>query len=134
MDNSFKSVHSFSYQKAFTYADIRPGHTDKEKREGIRLAASTGFPQIAHSDNEKWAFKIHVKKSGNRRFDIENVPKLIIDAFCRKQIAADKSQYSDIGLYPDDTIDHVVFLEVTGERIEQQKEEKTEVEIFRSAQ
>ncbi|MBI5970169.1 MAG: hypothetical protein HY884_03335 [Deltaproteobacteria bacterium] len=102
-------AHSFCYREAFTYADMRKGHTDKKKREKIRKAAVKGFPKNLFSKTAKWAFKIVVEKSGKRPFDIENVPKLIIDAFCKKQIEKDSSEYEDFALYPDDTIDHVVF-------------------------
>jgi hypothetical protein len=75
-----------------------------------------------------WAFRIYVKKSGNRPFDIENVPKLIVDAFSKKQIRDDKSQYTSLGLYDDDTIDYVRIVEVGGERT--LNEDSTRVEIF----
>lgn len=137
MDKSWEKVHSFSFQNAFTYADMRPGHTDREKRNMIREVAFQRFPGDIYSESKKWAFKIYVEKSGRRAFDIENVPKLIIDAFCKKRIDRDKlndsqdSRVSNVALYPDDTIDHVVFLEVSGKRIDQNKDEKTTVDIFR---
>jgi hypothetical protein len=75
-----------------------------------------------------WALRIYVKKSGNRPFDIENVPKLIVDAFSRKQIQDDKSEYKYLGLYDDDTIDYVRIIEVGGERTS--NVDSTMVEIF----
>lgn len=108
-------VHSFALPKAFTYADTRPGHTDREKREQIRAAASRGFPQSI-PEVRWWAFRILVQKTGNRPFDIENVPKLVIDAFSKRQIKLDNSAYGKVGLYDDDTIDYVRFIQIGGER------------------
>jgi hypothetical protein len=44
-ENEYLKIHSFNLKEAFTYADMRPGQTDKEKRERIRLAASHNFPK-----------------------------------------------------------------------------------------
>jgi hypothetical protein len=118
---------SFSLKEAFTYADTRPGHTDWEKRDYIRLVASTNFPKSIPKV-DWWAFRIFVRKSGNRQFDIENVPKLIVDAFCKKQITLDGSVQKEIGLYEDDTIDFVRIIQVSGER--STTEDSTIVEIF----
>lgn len=123
----YVKVYSFSLPEAFTYADTREGKKDKDKRERIRKKVAEDFPDnIPHV--EWWAFRIFVKKSGKRDFDIDNVPKLIVDAFCRKQIRKDKSQYSKLGLYEKDTIDHVRVVEVGGRRSE--NEDNTRVEIF----
>jgi hypothetical protein len=123
----YVKVHSFSLPEAFTYADTREGQTDKDKRERIRAKAAGDF-----SDNipsvKSWAFRIFTKKSGNRRFDIENVPKLIVDAFCIRQIEEDESQYTKLGLFKDDTIDFVRIIEVGGMR--SQDKDTTKVEIF----
>jgi len=123
----YVKVHSFSLPEAFTYADTREGQTDKDKRERIRVKAAEDFPDNIPSV-KWWAFRIFVKKSGNRRFDIENVPKLIVDAFCRRQIQEDGSQYTKLGLFRDDTIDFVRVIEVGG--IRSQAENTTKVEIF----
>jgi hypothetical protein len=69
-----------------------------------------------------------VGKAGRRHFDIENVVKPIVDAFCAGQIKSDRSQYKNLGLHPDDTLDHVVLLEIAGSRIVGQA--TTRVEIF----
>ncbi len=123
---SYVLIHSFKFSAAFTYADTRAGHTDREKRELIRRAASKNFPaeipKVAW-----WAFRIFVQKPGISPFDIENVPKLIVDSFCRWQIRQDGSSYIGIGLYDNDTIDYVRVVEVGGER---SREESTVVEIF----
>ncbi len=84
-ESRYVKVHSFTIPKAFTYADTRKGHTDMDKREYIRAKAAESFPNNIPSI--KWlAFHIFVKKVGGRRFDIENVPKLIVDSFCRWQV------------------------------------------------
>jgi hypothetical protein len=88
--------------------------------------ASSNFP-TSIPKVEWWAFRIFVRKVGYRQFDIENVPKLIIDAFCQKQITRDGSVYKKIGLYKDDTIDYVRIVQVGGER---SAEDSTMVEIF----
>lgn len=108
-------------------AATRPGHTDREKRERIREAARAALPRVP-PEVIQWAFRILVRKSGARRFDIENVPKLITDAFCRRQILEDRSAFSQLALYEDDAIDHVIGLQITGERTN--GPEMTIVEIF----
>ena len=75
-----------------------------------------------------WAFRIVVRKSGQRAFDIENVPKPIIDAFCARQIRSDGSPHGDLGLYSDDSLDHVRFLQVYGERCSDA--DSTSIQIF----
>ena len=130
--NKYKRIYKFIFMKAFTYADMRKGHRDKEKREYIRKQALGSFPgNAAYVQGKKWAFRIHVKKSGKRRFDVENVPKLIVDAFCNERIKKDKSNYVKVGLYEDDTVDHVELIQVSGERVNEKGEEETGVEIFR---
>lgn len=119
-------VHSFKFDDAFTYGDMRKGHRDSDKREIIRRAASENFSGNVHNA-QWWAFRIFVNKKGRRPFDIENVPKLIIDSFCKKQITDDKSRYKHLALYEDDTIDHVRICLVAGVRGESNL---TEVEIF----
>jgi len=126
-ETRYVKVHSFTIPKAFTYADTRAGHTDKDKREYIRAKAAKNFP----NDIPKvkwWAFRIFVKKAGGRPFDIENVPKLIVDAFCKWQIQRDGSEYENLGLFSDDTVDYVKIIEVGGVR--SQGEDTTKVEIF----
>ncbi len=126
-ETRYVRILSFTIPRAFTYADMRVGHTDKDKREYIRAKAAEYFPN--NIPNIKWwAFRIFVKKSGVRPFDIENVPKLIVDAFCRRQIQKDGSKYKNLCLFADDTLDYVRIIEVGGMR--SQEEETTKVEIF----
>lgn len=118
----------FEMPWAWSYADMTPGRQDK--RERIReIAAKVMAPHLPVSD-VWWEFRIFVRKAGGRRpFDIENVPKLIIDAFCLRQIERDGSSHKSLGLYPDDTIDYVRVLHVEGERVAG-PEESTRVEII----
>lgn len=125
----FVRVASFDLEWASTYGDTRPGHTDREKRERIRERAASVVGPVPPGATQ-WAFRIQVSKRGRGRFDIENVPKLIIDAFCRSQIRLDKSPLAQVGLYDDDIIDHVVALEVVGARTD--GPETTTVEVFAS--
>jgi len=48
--------------------------------------------------------------------DLDNVVKRIIDAFSSSQLARDGSPYAELGLYPDDTSDHVRFPQILGGR------------------
>mgnify|MGYP001237754204 CR=1 FL=1 len=107
--SKYCKVYSFSFLGAFTYSSTGKGQTDKEKREFIRKTAKQNFPKKI-PEVEWWAFRIFVEKSDNG-FDIDNVPKLIIDAFCKKQIENDESKYVKVGLFPEDTIEHVRIVE-----------------------
>jgi hypothetical protein len=115
-------VLSFEYPEAFTHVD-----RDKEKREWIRAIASQQFP-LNIPDVEWWALRIYVKKSGTSQFDVEKVSKIIMDAFCIKQIKADGSNFPMVGLYAQDTIDYVGAIQVAGERVSEG--DSTKVEIF----
>jgi len=125
-NNPFNLFHAFQLQGCFTYGDTRKGHKDKDKRENIRKAAAP-FPPKPTGQYE-WAFRISIQKSGKRSFDIENVPKLFIDAFCGKQIKKDSSNYYELNLYDDDTIDYVTYLQIVGKRTE--NIDMTNVEIY----
>jgi hypothetical protein len=107
----YTRVVTFVLDFAFTY-----GHNDREKREKIREEAAKKWPVPLPANVKHWAFRIAVRKGGRRRFDIENVPKLIVDAFCKSQIKDDISKYPELGLYEDDTLDHVTLLQVAGKR------------------
>jgi hypothetical protein len=69
---------------------------------------------------------------GVQEFDAENIPKLIVDAFCAKQIRNDGSQFPLLALYEDDTVSYVpliqVFASIEG------KDDETVIEIFTFAQ
>lgn len=128
--DKFVRICKFSYLKAFTYADTSPGNEDRTKREFIREKALESFPKELKL-YQNFAFKISIWKTGNRSFDLDNSPKLIIDSFCKKQIEKDKSKFPTIGLYHDDTIDYVNRIELFGKRIKNKtKPDRTEVEIW----
>ncbi|NLT51445.1 MAG: hypothetical protein GXX85_11060 [Ignavibacteria bacterium] len=125
-ENIYTKFYSFTINEAFTYGNMTEGQRDKDKRERIREAANNNFPND-RPENKKWAFRITFGKSGGRQFDVENVPKLIIDAFCIKQISNDNSVFTSLGLYKDDTIDEVIMVQVAGKR---NNESYMEIEIF----
>jgi len=109
---------SFSYNRAETYGDMRLGHRDSDKRALIREDAHPILKELEKPrEDSMWGFIIEVEKRASKKaFDIENVPKLIIDSFCGKQMEKDKSICKEALLYRDDTLDHVQYLEVHGKR------------------
>lgn len=112
----YKTFFEFEFPHVFSYADTRPGHTDKEKRNLIRQHAFKKCPDSVPT-NACWGVDVSVQynKKRKRPIDIDNIPKLIIDALCKKQIHSDKScKYIKLGLYDDDTIDHVGLLKIEG--------------------
>jgi hypothetical protein len=110
---------------AHSYADMQPGKTDRERRENYRRAAAGSLVPIP-ADPQWWAFRIGVQKAG-RALDVDNVAKTIIDAFCSWQIVKDQSPFTDLGLFPNDTFDHVRVLQVVGQR---GASDSTRIEIF----
>jgi Holliday junction resolvase RusA-like endonuclease len=120
--NKYRKVLFFEMDGAFTF-----GHMDKKKREKVRECASRKS-LLDTSNVEWWVFRIFVTKSKKNRFDVDNVPKIIIDAFSKEQITTDKSAFKGIGLYKNDTIDYVRGVHVAGERVGQS--DSTKVEIF----
>jgi len=97
---------------AHTYADMRPGKTDLDRRENFRKAAS----EVMRSKPLNplwWAFRISVGKSG-RLLDVDNIAKTIIDSFSESQLVRDKSEWPHLALYRDDTFDEVRILQVIG--------------------
>ena len=126
-ETTYLRIAAFEVPRAVTWVDMRAGHTDREKREVIRKVAIQHLPHpIPHA--QWWAFRIFVRKRGVRRFDIENVLKLIVDSFCAKQIEQDHSNLKVAGLFQDDTVDHVRMLQVAGERT--LEADSTTIEIF----
>lgn len=126
LDNSkqFVAVHHFIIPAIYTWGD-----KDRDKRESIRKYARKGFPHQPF--RHKWyGFRIKVERSLLKRpLDIENVPKLIIDAFSNEQINKDKSRYPQLKLYPDDTLEHVRTVYIDG-GLSDSDRDKTEVWIF----
>lgn len=110
----FVKVLALEVPWAHSYADTRPGKTDRERRENYRNAAA-GVIQAVPAGVLWWAFRITVSKTG-RPLDVDNIAKTIIDSLCARQITRDCSSFTHLGLYSDDTFDHVRVLQVIGSR------------------
>ena len=107
-ENLYFRLPPIEISRAFTW-----GSEDRAKREVVRKAALTVFPPILpHAD--WWAFRIFVQRPDD--FDVDNVPKIIVDAFCVGQIRRDGSEYISVGLYQDDTATHVGMVQIAGEQ------------------
>lgn len=101
------------------------GNQDRSKREVIRDAASRVFP-ATKPPVDAWAFRIFVRRPD--KFDVDNIPKIIVDAFCTGQIERDSSQFGSVGLYADDTANHVKMVQVAG--VQENGNAITIIEIF----
>ena len=119
----FVLIHHFEIPHIYTWGD-----RELQKREEIRRCAKEGFP--ANIPNCKWfAFDIKVKrKCTERPVDIENIPKLIIDAFSEGITKHDKSAYRNLALYCDDDLQNVRALSIEGDFC--YEESSTEVWIY----
>ncbi|NOZ06233.1 MAG: hypothetical protein GXP41_07780 [Chloroflexi bacterium] len=107
---------------AFTW-----GSNDREKRERIRAAVAPKFPmEIPYA--RWWAFRLYVKKGGSHSYDVDNIPKLIVDAFSGKLLRQDGSQYPQLEIYEDDKVGSVAMVQVGGEAFE--GGDSTRIEIF----
>ena len=80
----YKKIIPFRMDDDFTYGNMSNGKKDKDKREKIRAEAKKETFALGYKGFNKFAFRIFVTKS-KRLFDIENVPKLIVDAFCENK-------------------------------------------------
>ena len=89
------------------------GDRDRDKREDIRKAAAEAFPASIPTARW-WAFRLFAKKSGDG-WDVDNVPKLVVDAFCGERIDEDRSAFPGVRLYEKDTVAHVRMVQVVGE-------------------
>ena len=122
--NQFTNLLDITVLWACSYSNITP--TDRERREQYRRAAKEKG-KIGHVPHALWwAVRIDVVKAG-RMLDIDNVPKVAIDAFCIDQINRDGSAYPETGIYPHDTLDCVRVLQVTGKSGD---ESSTRIEVF----
>ena len=74
---------------AHSYADMRSGKTDLERRESYGRVAVTQLRPIP-SRIYWWAFRITVFKTG-RPLDVGNIARTIIDSFSVSQTARDQS-------------------------------------------
>jgi len=105
----FTLIHHFRIPAIYTWGD-----RDIDKREEIRRIALKNFPARPF-DYEYYGFRIKVKKKKfGRDFDLENVPKLIIDAFSGWQIDRDRSAYRQVEIYKDDTMRWVRAVQIEG--------------------
>lgn len=119
-DTTYYSLFSrFELDRVLTF-----GANDAAKREVVRHAAAARWPHhLRHFD--AWAFRITAHRQ--KDFDVDNVPKIIIDAFCKERIERDGSNYPAVALYPTDTMDHVRLVQVSGSKT---TEQRTLIEIF----
>lgn len=84
--NSYFKLVSVTIPHAYTW-----GSAERDKREDIRKAVAPHLPR--HIPPARWwAFRLYARKTGNR-WDVENIPKLVVDAFSREQIDKDRSAY-----------------------------------------
>ena len=124
--NRFARVLDITVPWAHSYADMRPGKTDFERRENYRRVAEKQLhpiPSIVYW----WAFRITVSKTG-RALDVDNIAKTIIDSFSDSQITRDRSSFTNLKLFPDDTFDHVQVLQVIGKP--STTSDSTHIEVF----
>ena len=66
-------------------------------------------------------------KNSKHRYDVDNIPKLILDSFSKKLVEEDNSKVEEAGLYEDDSLEYVKFIEVYGDLGE---EDKVLVEVY----
>ncbi len=111
-----------SIPHAFTW-----GNGDRGKREAIRSAVAPWFPRSV-PEARWWAFRLYARKAGCHGFDVENIPKLIVDAFARDQITRDGSTYAALAIYDDDDICSVRMVQVAGEPSE--RDDSTVIQIY----
>lgn len=67
-------------------------------------------------------------KNSKHRCDVDNIPKLILDSFSKKLVEEDNSKVEEAGLYEDDSLEYVKFIEVYGDLGE---EDKVLIEVYR---
>jgi len=101
---------------------------DKQKREDIRRVLDEVFPDTDSIPRARWwAFRIFVEKHDNT-WDVDNLPKLVVDALSGWQIKKDNSDFPNVALYEDDTVDLVRMVQVAGEQSKHQ--DRTVIEVF----
>jgi len=94
---------------AFTW-----GSKDLEKREMICAAVTEHMPKEKPAAS-RWAFRLYAKKGGGHGFDVENIPKIIVDSFSGNILRKDNSKYLELELYSDDKVDCVAMVQIAGE-------------------
>lgn len=122
--NEFVLIHHFTIPMIYTWSE-----KEREKREEIRWNALKDSPDSLIRG--RWyAFYIEVDRANfERPLDIENVPKLIIDAFSSEIIEKDKSSYPKVALYPNDDLTYVRAFHIEG-KLNDRGRNTTEVWIF----
>ena len=101
--------------------------SDEERRATIRQESLKVCPNRDEIQEVKWwAFRIFVEKGGND-WDVDNIPKLVVDAFSRKLID-DDSEFPGVTLYDDDTVEFVRMVQVAGKQSKHQ--DRTVIEVF----
>lgn len=106
----FQLVHHFKIGKIYSR-----GGRETQKREDIRRYATEGFPSGVF--NYRW-YGFHIKVNRNmlkKKLDLENVPKLIVEAFSGSKIEQDHSEYLQLELYPDDHLGYIKAIQAEGE-------------------
>ena len=104
------------------------GNQDRKKREEIKRIALENFHRGSF-DYEWYGFRIKVRRNKfGRDLDLDNVPKLIIDAFSGKQIDLDRSAYRKMKIYRNDTLRWIRSIQIEGKFTN--GKDKTEVWIY----
>jgi len=123
--SDFENIFEFELNEVLTW-----GNNDKEKREIIRQSAYSEIPKGLSTKDYVWGFKIYFTKNKNskHRCDVDNIPKLILDSFSKKLVKQDESKWKKTGLYKDDSLEYVKFIEVYGDLGE---EDRVLIEVYR---
>ena len=123
--SDFENIFEFELNEVLTW-----GNNDREKREVIHQSAYSEIPKRLSTENYVWGFKIYFTKNKNskHRCDVDNIPKLILDSFSKKLVEEDNSKVEEAGLYEDDSLEYVKFIEVYGDLGE---EDKVLIEVYR---
>jgi Holliday junction resolvase RusA-like endonuclease len=122
----YKKLCEFEIDKIYTWGSTN----DMKRREEIRQKAC-GNNLVPR--NKSYAFRISIYIYPQRKpcLDIDNVPKLILDAFSKNMIEKDNSKYPDCWLYEDDCYPSVKIIEVgVVKEVKSMLDEKVIVEIF----
>jgi hypothetical protein len=119
----YRHFHTFSVPAVWTWGSAEDG----VRRDLVRQAAAEGLPPERPSVSA-WALRICVHYRSGQSFDVDNVPKLIVDAFSMTQLRRDGSRFTGVGLYEDDTVEEVAAVQVAG--VVTKEEPRTEVRIF----
>jgi len=110
------------------YAYVWGNWDDRDRRENIRRELVGVFPDTDNIPRPRWwAFRIFAEKGGCR-WDVDNLPKLVVDALSREQLREDNSEFQHMALYENDTVEFVRMVQVAGEKSERQ--DRMVIEVF----